>query len=69
MTDDHGCRDVLLNALRQDPEGTLDVTISTAPPLIAGPYTTAPFTCPHGVSYWLEPTGEQIARWAEDGTR
>jgi hypothetical protein len=46
-----------------------DVTVSTRPPLVAGPYTTDPFTCPHGVSYWMEPTGEQIARWARDGIR
>lgn len=44
-----------------------EVTISTAPPLVAGPYTKPGMTCPHGVTYWMEPTGEQIAQWARDG--
>jgi len=47
----------------------LDVTASTEPPLVAGPYTTDPCVCPHGVTYWIEPTGEQIAQWVRDGTR
>ena len=28
----------------------------------------AGFTCPHGVGYWIEPTGEQISHWVETGT-
>jgi len=44
----------------------LDVTVSEQAPLITGPYTTDPFTCPHGVTYWIEPTGEQIATWVRD---
>jgi hypothetical protein len=44
----------------------LDVTVSEKPPIIPGPYTTDPFTCPHLVAYWIEPTGEQIAAWARD---
>lgn len=47
----------------------VDVTVSTAPPLIQGPYEQAGFVCPHGTTYWLEPTSEQIARWARDGVR
>jgi hypothetical protein len=45
-----------------------DVTVSTAPPVVAGPFTGEPFTCPHGITYWIEPTGEQIAEWVKDGT-
>jgi hypothetical protein len=45
----------------------VEVTVSTSRPVIAGPYTTDPFTCPHGVAYWMEPTGEQITAWARDG--
>jgi hypothetical protein len=41
----------------------LDVTISTKPPVVLGPFTLAPFVCPHGVRYWAEPTGEQLAAW------
>lgn len=45
----------------------LDVTVSTVPPIVNGPYTVAPYICPHGVRHWAEPTGEQIARWNEQG--
>ena len=41
----------------------LDVVISTAPPLVPNPFTTEPFVCPHGVAFWMEPTGEQLAEW------
>lgn len=45
----------------------LDITVSTAPPLVAGPYTTKSLICPHGTIYWFEPTGEQIAEWVREG--
>ncbi|MGA5819707.1 hypothetical protein ACPC54_17835 [Kitasatospora sp. NPDC094028] len=44
-----------------------EITVSTEPPLVAGPYTNDGLRCPHGITYWIEPTGEQIARWARDG--
>jgi hypothetical protein len=44
-----------------------EVTVSTAPPIVVGPYTVDPFHCPHGVEYWIEPTGEQICAWVEAG--
>lgn len=44
----------------------LDVHVSTVPPLVAGPYTTEPFVCPHGTAFWIEPTGEQIAFFVEN---
>jgi hypothetical protein len=44
-----------------------EVTVSTAPPIVHGRYTVDPFRCPHGVTYWIEPTGEQIAAWVKDG--
>ena len=47
----------------------VDITVSTVAPAVTGPYTTEPFACPHGVTYWIEPTGEQIAAWAQDGVR
>lgn len=46
----------------------LEVTISTEQPLVVGPYTQG-MTCPHDVTYWFEPTGEQIAQWARDGVQ
>jgi hypothetical protein len=64
--DHKDCPGYLLEGMAQ--LGT-EVTVSIAPPLVAGPYTTAPFTCPHGTSYWIEPTGEQIAQWARDKVR
>jgi hypothetical protein len=57
------CAEVLVGGMRD--LGT-EVTASTAAPAVAGPYTTEPFICPHGVAYWIEPTGEQIAEWARD---
>lgn len=47
----------------------IDITVSALPPLVKGPYTVAPIACPHGVTYWMEPTGEQIAQWVKDGVR
>jgi len=44
----------------------VEVTVSTAPPLVRSRYTER-FPCPHGVTYWMEPTGEQYAAWAEAG--
>lgn len=44
----------------------VDVSVSTAPPLVRGPYPTECYTCPHGTQYWVEPTGEQIAQWHRD---
>ena len=46
-----------------------EITISTVPPIVAGPYTQDGLTCPHGITYWLEPTGEQIAAWGRDGVK
>lgn len=47
----------------------VDATASTEPPIVRSPYGEHSFTCPHGTRYWLEPTSEQIARWARDGAR
>ena len=47
----------------------VEVTVSTAGPLIITPYTTEAFICPHGVRYFLEPTGEQVAAWTRDGVK
>lgn len=46
-----------------------EIHVSTLPPLVQGAYETAGFVCPHGVEYWIEPTGEQIADWAARGVR
>lgn len=48
--------------------GGCEVTVSTCRPLVDGLYTTDPYVCPHGVRFWVEPTGEQIAQWAANNT-
>lgn len=45
----------------------VEITVSTAPPIIETPYTLAAMRCPHGTDFWLEPTSEQIAAWTRDG--
>jgi hypothetical protein len=46
-----------------------EITVSTAPPLVASPYGANGYECPHGVTYWVEPTSEQIAEWNREGVR
>ena len=41
----------------QAAENGLDVHVSTQPPIVAGPYTTEAFVCPHGTTYWIEQIG------------
>ena len=70
MTGDHDCRDVLLkmwNAVHDPGQDLTEITVSTAPPLVKNPFTEG-YTCPHGTTYWIEPTSEQIAKWHAEGT-
>jgi len=46
-----------------------EVTVSTLEPLVRNAYGPEHMTCPHGVTFWYEPTSEQIAQWARDGVR
>jgi hypothetical protein len=62
--DDQACGRVLVDGMA---DLGIGITASTAHPLIRTAYTVAPFTCPHGVRYWIEPTGEQVAEWRRDG--
>ena len=66
---DHGCRAGLQEMWEavHDSRGEelTEITISTAPPIIASPFTEG-YTCPHGTTYWIEPTGDQRARWAAE---
>lgn len=66
MSDHSSCPDELRT--RMSAMG-VEINVSTAPPLVIGPYTTDGFTCPHGTTFWIEPTGEQIAKWHRDGTQ
>jgi hypothetical protein len=65
MGSDHsGCSDYLKQEMAAK---GVEVTVSTAPPIVAGPYEEACFTCPHGTTYWMEPTSEQRLAWAKAG--
>lgn len=66
----HECESILRDQWAQVcGDSPTDITISTSTPLVAGPYTTDGYRCPHGITYWIEPTGEQIARWVRDGVK
>lgn len=45
----------------------VEVTVSTARPLVADDYEVAAYQCPHGTMFYMHPTGEQIAQWVRDG--
>jgi hypothetical protein len=64
------CADVLRDGMAAiaaaDGRGC-EVTVSTAPPLVANPYGIKQYECPHGTTYWIEPTSEQMMEWARDG--
>jgi hypothetical protein len=64
VTEHSRCKRVLIDGMAA--LGS-EVTVSTEPPLVEGPYTTEAFVCPHSTRYWIEPTGEQIAQWVKDG--
>lgn len=63
---EHDCLQEFHNQMALIAPG-LEYTVSNLPPIVAGPYTINGMTCPHGITYWCEPTGEQIARWTRDG--
>ena len=45
-----------------------DITVSTARPVVPSPYGEEDWRCPHGTTFWTEPTSEQMLAWAEAGT-
>lgn len=61
-----GCRRVLVDGMAKR---GIEVTVSTAPVLTVTPYDPSPITCPHGTTFWMQPTNEQIIRWREDGVK
>ena len=74
MPDHDGCRDILRQALAMACAGAgipgADLNISTAPPLVSAPpgqWQPMSCTCPHGTEFWIEPTGEQRAKWRAEG--
>jgi hypothetical protein len=67
MSDHSGCaqrlRDGWAQAAAEDGGAPIEVTISTAAPLVRNRFTEA-FRCPHGVTFYMEPTGDAIASMA-----
>lgn len=66
LTDTPPCREFLVAEMAK--LGT-DAIVSSAPPIVEPAYGATSFICPHGIEYWLEPTGEQIAAWVKAGAR
>lgn len=61
----HGeCSDLLVDGMAAL---GVEITVATELPEVISPYTSG-HTCPHGTTFWIEPTGEQIARWVREGT-
>ena len=66
MTDHEGCREEVRSGMA---DLGIEVTVSTAEPIIVGRYQAYGHICPHGTTYWVKPTSEQIAQWHRDGVR
>lgn len=47
--------------------GGVEVTVRAANPLIPTPWTQG-MTCPHGTTFWYEPTSDQRATWNREQT-
>lgn len=76
MADHATCRDAVKQALAKAcanvGEPDMDLVVSTVPPILApGPGRWEPIqaTCEHGITYWIEPTGEQRAKWMAEEVR
>lgn len=48
-------------------EWGVDAVVTAVAPLVASPYDDLNMTCPHGVTWHTEPTGDQRATWAREG--
>jgi hypothetical protein len=45
----------------------LDVIVHEQPPELIGPYAMLSPECPHGNSFWCEPTDGQRTAWIAEG--
>lgn len=57
---------VMTNAAAETGQ-TCEIVVSTLPPIVESPYGENCYECPHGVDYWIEPTGDQVAEWNREG--
>lgn len=48
-------------------EHDIEVFATTARPVVWTPYDTLNMVCPHGVTWFAQPTSEQIVKWQEAG--
>lgn len=57
------CRKVLIDGM-----AAMDTEchVTHIPPLVPSAYEPLNMRCPHGVLWFMEPTGEQIARYARE---
>lgn len=60
-----GCRAQLLEHFAFH---DIEVTATLTPPIIDTGYEPLDMRCPHGRLWYAEPTGEQRAKWAKEGT-
>lgn len=65
MTDHEKCAATIRDFL--EAEG-IDAIVTTEPLLFETPYESLNMACPHGVTFYTQPTSEQIAKWIEAGT-
>ncbi len=65
MAEHSACRDILEASFRAL---GVEAHVTAIPPIVQSRYEQLKLSCPHGVAYYAEPTSEQIARWAADGT-
>lgn len=62
MRDHRQCRQLVLDSC------AVDVNVSTLAPKFRDPhFPSIEATCPHGVTYYIEPTTDQRVAWAEAG--
>ena len=65
VCDEAGCRALLLAHYR---EKGIDAHVTTISPIIATEYDPLAIRCPHGVTWYAQPTGEQITEWTRTRT-
>lgn len=46
----------------------VEAHVTHVAPLVPTLYEQPGLVCPHGVKWYAQPTSEQIARWAREGT-
>lgn len=58
------CRQVVVDFYA---EKGVEAHVTTEPPIVEPGYEPLDMRCPHGVVWFAEPTGDQIAKWNKEG--